>query len=257
VGGGSNAEQTYSKAARYYDRLYAGKDYEGEVGRLIGLLNLPADGRRRTLLDVACGTGLHLRHLREHFDAEGLDICPELLKAAREKLPGIRLHLGDMTAFDLGRRFDVVTCLFSSIGYVRTLEGLEAAVRCMTAHLKPDGVMVIEPWFTPGQWRAGTVHGTYIDDPELKIARVSTSLVQGRLSLFDLHHLVGTPERTEHIVEHHEMGLFEVGEMTGAMERAGLAVRHDARGFDGRGLYIGRRNGQHASGTSAETGTPR
>ena len=33
-----------------------------------------------------------------------------------------------MTAFDLGKTFDLVTCLFSSIGYVKTLENLARAV---------------------------------------------------------------------------------------------------------------------------------
>lgn len=234
-------DPVYSKTARYYDRLYAWKDYEGEVRKLVGLPGPPAEGRRRTLLDVACGTGLHLRYLVDHFDAQGLDLCPELLEVAREKLPGVPLHLGDMADFDLGRRFDVVTCLFSSIGYVRTRDRLQAAMRCMAAHLEPGGMLIVEPWFTAAQWRPGTVHGTYIDDPELKIARVSTSLVRDGLSVFDLHHLIGTPEGTVHIVERHEMGLFEEEEMTAALESTGLEVTYDAYGISGRGLYLGRR----------------
>lgn len=116
----------FSKTARYYDKLYAGKDYAGEVQRLISLLGVEPEKKRLTLLDVACGTGLHIEHLREHFYVEGLDICPELLKVARERNPDTPFHLGDMIEFDLGKRFDVVTCLFSSIGYVKTLDKLRS-----------------------------------------------------------------------------------------------------------------------------------
>ena len=63
------------------------------------------------------------------------------------------------------------------------------------------------------------------------------------MSVFDLHNLVGTPEKAEHLVEHHELGLFEVEEMAAVMEEAGLAVEYDADGLTGRGLYIGRQNG--------------
>jgi hypothetical protein len=148
-----------------------------------------------------------------------------------------------MTDFALGKQFDIVTCLFSSIGYVKTLDKLKDAVCSMTAHLKPQGVLALEPWFTPENWHPNTVHGMYIDEPDLKIARINTSFVKGKVSVFDLHHLVGTPEGTEYLVEHHELGLFEVKEMISVMEEVGLTVRYDADGLTGRGLYIGRKNG--------------
>jgi ubiquinone/menaquinone biosynthesis C-methylase UbiE len=236
-------EHVFSKTARYYDKLYARKDYAGEVQRLISLLDFQPDRNQKMLLDVACGTGLHIEHLVKHFHVEGLDICSELLEIARERIPGVLFHFGDMTNFVLGKQFDVVTCLFSSIGYVKTLDKLKDAVRSMTAHLKPQGILAIEPWFTPENWHPNTVHGMYIDEPELKIARISTSFVKDKVSVFDLHHLVGTLEKTEHIVEHHELGLFEVEEMIAVMDETGLTVNYDADGLTGRGLYIGRQNG--------------
>jgi ubiquinone/menaquinone biosynthesis C-methylase UbiE len=236
-------EHVFSKTARYYDKLYARKDYAGEVQRLISLLDFQPDRDQKMLLDVACGTGLHIEHLVKHFHVEGLDICSELLEIARERIPGVLFHLGDMANFVLGKQFDVVTCLFSSIGYVKTLDKLKDAVRSMTAHLKPQGILAIEPWFTPENWHPNTVHGMYIDEPELKIARISTSFVKDKVSVFDLHHLVGTLEKTEHIVEHHELGLFEVEEMIAVMDETGLTVNYDADGLTGRGLYIGRQNG--------------
>jgi len=236
----SDEVSVYGRMARYYDRMYAFKDYRKEAALLVGLLEIQG-AERLTLLDVACGTGRHIEQLQTYFRVEGMDISSELLAVARGRMPGTVFHLGDMTGFDLGRRFDVVTCLFSSIGYTRTLEGLADAVRCMTAHVVPGGVLVIEPWFTPDGWRPNTVHSLFIDEPELKIARISTSFRSGRMSSFDLHHLIGTPAGTEHFVEHHEMGLFEIREMVSVMEDAGLTVTCDPAGLTGRGLYLGRK----------------
>ena len=232
----------FSKTARYYDKLYSFKDYRAETDRLLDLLNLPSSDQKPTLLDVACGTGHHLEYLRAHFDCQGLDLDPILLEVAQERAPELTFHQGDMTHFALSDTFDVVTCLFSSIGYVGTVDRLQQAVACMASHLAPGGTLAIEPWFTPADWHPGTVHALLVDEPELKIARVSTSMVDGQISYFDMHYLVATPPGTEHFVERHELGLFEQKEMIAAFEVAGLRAKYDADGLTGRGFYIAQKS---------------
>lgn len=228
----------FNKSYRYYDKIYAHKDYAGEAAKLRGYikehLNSPGD----RLLDVACGTGEHIRHLKGHFEIEGLDLDPELLQIAREKNPGIPFHEGNMIDFDLGKKFDILTCLFSSIGYAQTLDNLGQAIGSMARHLLPGGLLLVEPWFTPAEWNTGTVHMITIDEPELKIVRMSTSLREGRISYLDLHYLIGTPEGTEHLVERHELGLFEIEETIAAFEGHGLEVLYEEEGIAGRGMYI-------------------
>jgi ubiquinone/menaquinone biosynthesis C-methylase UbiE len=231
----------FNKTARYYDKIYSFKDYQAEADKLTAIIeeNLHSGGRR--LLDVACGTGGHIAYLKQHFQVEGLDISAEFLEIARGKYLDVPFHQGDMVDFDLADQFDVVACLFSSIAYVRTLQDLTRAVTCMTRHVIHGGVLIIEPWFTPETWHAPSVHASLVDEPDLKIARVNTSFVDGRLSYFDLHYLIGTLEGTEHFVERHELGLFETDEVRSVLSEAGLDVTHDAEGLTGRGLFIGRR----------------
>jgi len=234
----------FSHTAQYYDTIYRSmKDYGAEAEKLTAFIRQYRRSTGNHLLDVACGTGLHLSYLKQHFQVEGLDLDEQLLAIARQRNPGIPLHHVDMTDFNLGCTFDVVTCLFSSIGYVKTLEHLSRAIQCMAQHLVPGGVLLIEPWFTPETWRPGTVHARFIDDPDLKIARINTSFVEGRLSSMDMHYLIGTPEGTEHYVERHELGLFTNDEMRHALTTCGLEVTYDATGVTGRGLYIGQRGG--------------
>jgi ubiquinone/menaquinone biosynthesis C-methylase UbiE len=229
----------FTKTTRFYDKIYAFKDYPAEVEQLTAIIHerLRSGGNR--LLDVACGTGQHVEYLKAHFEVEGLDINEELLDIAHQRNPDVPFHQGDMVDFDLGHQFDAVTCLFSSIGYVKTLDNVKRAIACMARHLENDGVLVIEPWFTPDKWHTPSVHARFIDEPDLKIARVNTSFQEGRLSYFDLHYLVGTPEGTEHFVERHELGLFETEEMQAALEDAGLETTYDAEGLTGRGLFVG------------------
>jgi len=239
----------FSETARYYDKIYPFKDYQAEAQYVTAVIhqNLHSGGNR--LLDVACGTGRHIEHLQTDFAVEGLDISEELLELARRRNPDLLFHQADMVHFELGRQFDVVTCLFSSIGYVRTIENLRRAICRMAQHTVPGGLVLIEPWFRPDTWYAPSVHALFIDEPALKIARVNTSFVKGRLSTFDLHYLIGTPEGTEHFVERHELGLFDRDEMTTALEAAGLTVSYDEQGLTGRGLYIGRLGIERAART--------
>ena len=227
----------FSGSARYYDAIYSFKDYAAEAGWLRYLLTEHGhpDGR---LLDVACGTGAHLVYLREHYQVEGLDVDPGMLEVARAKLPGVAFHEGDMLDFNLGRRFDVVASLFSSIGYMRTVERLNQAVASMARHLEPGGLLAIEPWFSPAQWMPGGLHALLVDEPDLKVARMSMSAPPvGNLSVLEFHYLVGDGSGVRHVTERHELGLFEDREYRRAFEQAGLVARFDAEGPSGRGLY--------------------
>jgi SAM-dependent methyltransferase len=227
----------FTKSARFYDAIYAFKDYAAEAAKIDALIQ-ERKPDARTLLDVACGTGLHLQHLRTRYEAEGLDLDRELLAIAAERLPDVPFQQGDMLDFDLGRRFDVVTCLFSSIGYAETVENLDEAVSSMGNHVESGGVLIVEPWFPPDAWQDGFLDAIFVDEPALKLARMSISGREGRLSRIDLHYLVATASGVEHFEETHELGLFTHEEYLDAFRSAGLEVEHDAEGLMGRGLYV-------------------
>jgi len=235
-----NSEQNmgYHQAARWYDTIYGFKDYPAEVVSLRALLNEVRPGARR-LLDVACGTGEHLRYLQAYFEVEGVDVSPDMLAVAREKLPGVPLHQADMRSFDLGRTFDVVLSLFSAVGHLADEIELEQAMRHVARHLEPGGVFLLEPWLTPEAYTPGGLHGLFVDKPDVKLARINVSQLSGRTSVFDMHHLVGTPDGVEHFVEHLELTLFPLDSYREALAAAGMAVRFDPGGPTGRGLFIG------------------
>jgi SAM-dependent methyltransferase len=192
------------------------------------------------LLDVACGTGEHLRHLREHFDVEGLDASLPMLEIARRKLPGVPLHQADMRTFDLGRVFDAAICMFGATGHLRDEDELLAAARQIARHLEPGGVLIVEPWLTPEVFVPGRVSGLFVDEPEVKIARISIGQREGRVGILELHHLIGTPAGVEHFVERLEMTLFPHEAYQSALTAAGLSVDFDPQGPMGRGLFVGR-----------------
>ena len=177
--------------------------------------------------------------LSKFYQVEGLDLDPKMLAVARRNLPGLRFHQADMTDIQLEHEFDIITCLFSSIGYVRTRTRLRKAMRSMAAHLAANGLILVEPWFTPEQWTTGRVGMITVEKPDLKIVRLSRSARQRKISRIEFEYLIATPRRIQHFTEVHELGLFTKQEYLDAFRLAGLEVTYDKQGLDGRGLYIG------------------
>jgi SAM-dependent methyltransferase len=235
---GKRGHKMYAGSEDFYDKLYAFKDYRAEAEKVVRIVK-ERNPNALTLLDAACGSGSHLAFLKNDFRAEGLDISGDFVRLARAKNPGIEIHEGNLLNFSLERKYDAVTCLFSSIGYVRTKNNLNKAIANLARHLERQGLLLVEPWFVPEGWHPGTVHGLYINEPDLKIARVSTSQARKGESYMEMHYLVGTPEGTSHFAEIHRMGLFTREDMNAAFAGAGLNVEYIEEGITGRGLYIG------------------
>jgi SAM-dependent methyltransferase len=228
----------FSKSAQYYDEIYASidKDYAAEADKAHEIIQKYKKSKGKTLLDVACGTGFHASLLNKYYEVEGIDLDPKMLAVAKKKHPKIRFHQGDMTDFDLGRQFDVIVCLFSSIGMSKTSR-LQKASRC--ADIFFQAAFAGEPWFTPKQWHPGRSFMTQVNKPDLKIVRMSHSGQKGKISTIEFQYLIGTSKGIEHHVEIHELGLFTHKEYMDAFKAAALNVVHDPEGLDGRGLYIG------------------
>jgi SAM-dependent methyltransferase len=226
----------YSRSARLYDVMYAGKDYAAAARHVHDVIEAVRPGAA-TLLDVACGTGRHMEHLRASYDVEGLDLSADLLEVARARCPGVPLHEADMTSFSLPRHFDAVTCLFSAVAYLKTADRLAAAVERMASHLTDGGVLLVEPYFTPSGFWSDHLVANFHDSPDLKLAWMYRHERDGDLAVLEQHFLVGEPHGFESFIERHELGLFSEEDWSDAFDAAGLDARFDASGPFGRGLY--------------------
>jgi ubiquinone/menaquinone biosynthesis C-methylase UbiE len=229
----------FTKSAHLYDAMYSFVDYEAMATELRELIRERLPGAS-TLLDVGCGTGRHLSYFGRDYDVEGLDIDEQLLSHARQRCPAVPFHEASMVDFELDHRFDVITCLFSAIGYVQTVSQMRQAVATMARHLEPGGLLIIEPWFEPDSFWIDTITANHVDQPDLKVAWMYPSKREGDVSVLDIHYLVGTPERVEHFSEQHRIGLFTKEEHLDAFRDAGLDVSFDPKGPRERGLYVGR-----------------
>jgi SAM-dependent methyltransferase len=233
-------------AAAIYDAMNrgAGKDYGAEAAAVTEAV-LARRPEARTLLDVACGTGEHLSHLRHRFEVEGLELSEHMAAIARTKLgPDIPIHAGDMRSFDLGHTFDAVTCMFSSIGYARDTLQLGRAIGSMAQHLVPGGVLVFDAWLLPEQWLDGHRRAFAVNEEDLTLTRLDTSHRTGRTSVLDFHFAAATGDGVDRFTERHELTMHTAEEYEAALATAGCEAERVPGLPDGRLRYAAVREAQ-------------
>jgi SAM-dependent methyltransferase len=232
----------YAKSSEVYDAVYAAKkDYSKEAEQAHRVIEAHKHTAGNDLLDVACGTGLHAQVLRRWYHVEGLDLSEGQLAVARQRLPDVTFYHADMTDFATGKTYDAITCLFSAIGELLDIEQVNSAIRTMAQHLKPGGVLIVEPWLRPEQFRDGRIHSDFVDELEFKVARMTVVERHGKIVDLYMHYMVGRPGNVEEFTEHHQEALHTVDEYMSAFQLAGLDSAYDDVGLIGRGMYIGTR----------------
>jgi SAM-dependent methyltransferase len=233
----------FTQTAAFYDAIYAarGKDYAGEAESLAGWIRDAVPGATR-LLDVGCGTGAHLAEFaRLGFAVRGIDADVKMVALARSRLPEVEVEFADMTTFVLGERFDVVASLFGTTAYARIPKHLDEAIARMAEHLAPGGALVVEPFLDATEYRPGVIDAVFVDEPALKIARMSLSKQMGKIGIIDFHYLVTTLQGVERLFERHEVGLFGEESYRTAFAAAGLTFEPlELRASFGRRIYAGR-----------------
>ncbi|MFZ0891320.1 MAG: methyltransferase domain-containing protein [Thermoplasmata archaeon] len=242
----------FHELAKYYDAINDWKDYREETRRLEAIASRYGRRGKTAWLDVACGTGQHLEHLRWNHFITGVDGSREMLRQARRRLPGAPLVFGDMRTFRLPRQFDVVSCLFSAIGHLDTKEDVRKAFSNLARHVKEGGVVIVEPWIDPVTFRPGTIHLQAHESPGLTIARLAFSQRRGNHSRIHYHFLIGESGRQIRYLKEVDDGLLlSRDELQELMRTVGLRPHFISRGImKRRGILIGVKGGSQTRSRS-------
>jgi hypothetical protein len=93
---------------------------------------------------------------------------------------------------------------------------------------------------TKDEFVEGKPFATFVDEPNLKIARMNVNRRQTDVAILDFHFLVATGAGVKHFIDKHEVGLFDRQEIQHAMENSGLSTTFVESGFQkDRGLFLG------------------
>ena len=80
----------------------------------------------------------------------------------------------------------------------------------------------------------------FVDEPDLKIARMARSSRRGDIAVMDFHYLISTPDDVQQFIERHELGLFTDENYRDAFRGAGLHAERVPAGLLNRITYVAR-----------------
>lgn len=116
------------------------------------------------LLELGCGTGRvaislskKCKHIRGIDLSESMiDICRRKLK--NEKIPASNLmvSVGDITSFDLGKKFDLIIAPFRVFQNLETDKEVGGFFECVREHLTPQGYCILNV-FNPNKAREALI----------------------------------------------------------------------------------------------------
>jgi len=219
--------EIYERLSQYYDTDWG--RYAGQyVDMLLGYL--AADNLKPAkILDLACGTGnLAMGLANNGHIVHGVDLSPAMIDHARYKTADMRnisFELHDMTRFRVSDTYDVVTCTFDSINYVRNLTALRGMLRRVRNSLTPRGLFV----FDSNTARLYAKHHSGVLE-----RTIDGDLIIQRLSFEPQKNLARTVfEFPDGEVEEHLQRPYDLPELKPLLEGADLRVLETRSHFDG------------------------
>ncbi|EQD36845.1 N,N-dimethyltransferase [mine drainage metagenome] len=241
-------QMLYRRFARYYDYVYAWKNYENEIGVIKQLIYKYKKTGGNNLLEVGCGTGNYLKYLYKDFLCTGLDISPEMLRIAKKKVRGVRFVLDDMTNMKLEGKFDIILSLWGVISYAKTYANLEKTIQNFSKHLEVGGILIADPWYvtldnknkTQPYYKEGMPYMTTYNSVDLKICRMRIPKRSHNRQVMDIHTLVGNRGWSEvkYFIDRYEVGLFNIDRVIQIMKHEGIKAWFK-RDTIGNGTYVG------------------
>jgi predicted TPR repeat methyltransferase len=130
----------YTDLSGYYDLLCADINYQAQSHSIRRLHQIFGNGGM-SHLDIACGTGPHVKHFIDFgYQSSGLDLNQPMLDLAKIRCPSAQFSLQNMCNFVVEQPLDLITCFLYSIHYSGNLEQLKACILSAYHALTDNGV---------------------------------------------------------------------------------------------------------------------
>jgi SAM-dependent methyltransferase len=140
------------KHASLYDLFYSDKDYKVESDFIHQLILETNGSESSELLELACGTGNHAFCLeKKGYSILATDNSDGMIDQAKikakERSSNVQFEMIDMRDIgDIPRKFDVILCLFDSIGYLITNDNIKTVFKNVYDKLNEGGIFIVEFW---------------------------------------------------------------------------------------------------------------
>ena len=217
-----------------YDLLNEGKPYQDEVDFVLKLYKShnPVGELPKSVLDLGCGSGMHLSMFPSDTKKTGVDTSESMLDVAKKReTPNatyLKTKIGD---FQTESKFDLVYSLFHVMSYQTTEMDLDQSLATIRNSLSDNGLTVFDFWHRAAWDQDPPVTRMTVKKNSLvKVKRVSSPTVDRASGLVTIdmdifvHQANMDKNAYEHFSEHHEMRAYTLQELAYAARLKGLEI---------------------------------
>ena len=220
--------------ASAYDLLNEGKPYKDEIDFVQALYARYCGSAEnlRSVLDLGCGSGLHLSKIDHTIRKTGIDLSEDMLRLAKSRnIPNSTFETANVGDYRSNTKFDLIYSLFHVMSYQSTEIELSNALQTVHDNLEAGGLAVFDFWHRaawdqdPPVTRVTTKIGPSLQVKRISVPKVDylTGLVSIEMDIFI--HETGSVENTFiHFLEHHDLRAYTLRELTLASTLCGLRV---------------------------------
>ena len=133
----------FQKFAEVYDSLMDLQHFYDSYYRFIIEILQKLNFNPKNILDLACGTGkLAEIFLKNCYKIEGVDLSEAMLKIARKR--GLKTYRRNMVDFRLGKKYDLIVCIFDSLNYLQSQSQLQKCFASVYSNLNSGSLFVFD-----------------------------------------------------------------------------------------------------------------
>jgi SAM-dependent methyltransferase len=218
--------KAFSDIAQYYDTLMSYVNYPAWVAYIERLLKY-CNISKKTILDLACGTGVCLEIWRHRgYRVIGLDKSFAMLKICKSRFPDdttdVAVVNGDMCGFAFTEKVPIITCLYDSLNYLLSEEALAMCFKNVYDALDAGGVFFFDMntvHCLQNEWGNGTFHR---QDKEIHSVWSNTFDSSTNISTLKLTLMVQKNGNVEMIRESHQERGYSLMTIAELLETAGF-----------------------------------
>jgi len=213
--------------SKYYNLLYADKDYNSEAKYISECIQAELPGAK-SILEFGSGTGtcgLILKNMG--YDIFGVELSSHMTEQALAN--GFPCRQGDITSFEINNKFDCVISLFHVISYLSDNSSLEKAFMNAANCLNTDGLFIFDVWYSPAVYsQKPESRIKHVENEEIKVIRIAEPIMRLNENIVDVKYTVLVKDKInnkwEEFAEVHPMRHFSLPEISLLAKHTGFDI---------------------------------
>jgi SAM-dependent methyltransferase len=226
-----SAPRLYTDLADWFHLLSSPKDYASEAKWIAAQLAIPGV-KKPAMLELGSGGGNNALHLKKRFDMTLTDLSPQMLKLSKRINPELPHKAGDMRTLRLNKEFDCVL-IHDAIMYMTSPRDLGRAIKTAALHLKPGGLLLIQPDFLEETFEPMFERGGHKGE-DRALEYVESDKRRGASNKVDVKFTIKLTEggKTRLVADRHVVGVFPRQVWIDTIKAAGLTVKRLADPYE-------------------------